>query len=219
MESLKSIPKSVKWSVVLMTVLGVAVGTLLSYPRAHAQPGIVCSVGPSTGSMNSSLNGTPSETAVRFARQIHSALCPTGCGTIVLYRNPQLPNAITYTQGVGVSHIVYGADFFNQIATAFSDDGVWGILAHEVGHHVDINFQAGFMNSSWGRELRADAWAGCALARTGRSTRGVERAMSAMMAYPSQSHPGASTRIPALREGFVACGGDPTTFVDAAHNF
>jgi hypothetical protein len=63
------------------------------------------------------------------------------------------------------------------------------------------------MKEAWDDELRADAWAGCALAKAELKPSGLQAALLAMWTYPSASAPPWSARRPAITAGFVQCGG------------
>ena len=146
----------------------------------------------------------------RAVMQIYNLLCsssPYGCGTYFLFSNPTVPNAMAMAVGPGQTKITYSADFMNSIAGEYGGGATFGILAHEFGHHLDIHLTPSWMNTSWSRELKADAWAGCALARAGVDTTAIENALTAIAAYPSPSHPDWPLRRQAVRTGFANCGG------------
>jgi Zn-dependent protease with chaperone function len=100
--------------------------------------------------------------------------------------------------------------FMNNIFSALGPEASFGIIAHEFGHHIDLNSTPPWMNNSWSRELRADAWAGCALARRGFGPAQLSLSLQAISQYPSPSHPAWNMRVPAIQQGFVACGGNPS---------
>jgi hypothetical protein len=75
------------------------------------------------------------------------------------------------------------------------------------------------MKCGWTPELRADAWAGCALARNNLSANDLAEALAAVSKYPPSGHagdhPSWALRAPALRLGFLHCGGDAAKFDSA----
>jgi hypothetical protein len=187
-----------------IVMLAVAVGA-----TGEAQvPEIVCQLGITGGAYNPALDGPSTPRASGISTDVYRALCPGGCGLVELRRNPTAGNALTRViPGVG-SRVSYSPAFFELLDSRFGTGAVYGVLAHELGHHIDLNQpRPTWADSSWSRELRADAWAGCAIARAGISPASLEGAVSAIMAFPSQSHPGADLRIPAIRTGFTQCGG------------
>ena len=173
----------------------------------HAQ--LMCSlgVGPAQQRYDPRRDQAPAPRADQELRQIYNMLCPRGCGSYLLVSNPTTPNAMAMPIGRGQSKIAYRPDFMDRVAQQYGGGATFGILAHEFGHHIDLHTTPLWMNTSWSRELKADAWAGCALARTGIGTRQVENSLRAIAAYPSPSHPGWPQRHQAVRTGFVSCGG------------
>ena len=189
-------------SVLLVTALNTAwVGA------AHAQLVCTLGVGP-VQQYNFNWDMAPTPHAATELRHIHDLLCsPYGCGTYLLVSNPTVPNAMAITMGPGVTKIAYKADFMNGIASQYGGGATFGILAHEFGHHIDFHTTPTWMNTSWSRELKADAWAGCALARAGIGTAAIENALTAIASHPAPSHPAWPLRQQAVRTGFVSCGG------------
>ena len=64
-----------------------------------------------------------------------------------------------------------------------------------------------WMKDSWDGELRADAWAGCAMAKADMSPSRLQAVLLAMSTYPSPHHPEWDARRPVITEGFTRCGG------------
>lgn len=175
---------------------------------AHAQ--LVCTLGVGPVRYNPYQDMPPSSHAATELMRIHHLLCsssPYGCGSYVLARNPTVSNAMAMAVSPGLTKIVYNAGFMNSVAGQYGGGATFGILAHEFGHHIDFHTTPFWMNTSWSRELKADAWAGCALARAGIGTTAIENALIAIATYPSPSHPDWPRRQQAVRTGFVSCGG------------
>ena len=59
----------------------------------------------------------------------------------------------------------------------------------------------------WTPELRADAWAGCILARDNLTPADLQEALAALSEFPSPSHPNWNLRLPVIRSGYAHCGG------------
>ena len=193
------------------TVVSLAVA-LSWFIGSSAQAQVMCSLGAGFGQpqYNPYLDqaDAPDSRAARELAEIYRALCsPIGCGSVLLVHNPTVPNASATIIGPGQTKIGYQPAFMNRIALQYGGGATFGILAHEFGHHIDFHTTPPWMNTSWSRELKADAWAGCALARTGVSTGYLENALVAIGQYPSASHPAWPQRLPAVRHGFVSCGG------------
>ena len=189
-------------------MLAVALSMILA-GSVHAQ--LMCSLGagPAQQPYNPLYDQAPSPRADQELRRVYSVLCPPpyGCGYYLLVSNPTTQNAMAMTIGPGQSKIAYQPDFMDRIAQQHGGGATFGILAHEFGHHIDFHTTPPWMNNSWSRELKADAWAGCALARTGIGTGQIENALRAIAASPSPSHPPWPQRNQAVRTGFVSCGG------------
>ncbi|WP_188860319.1 hypothetical protein [Marinobacterium nitratireducens] len=170
---------------------------------------LMCSLGVSPGQQyNPNYDQRPGQRASSELDTIYRALCPTGCGRYFLTSNHSTPNAMAQAIAPGESKIAYNPDFMNDIANRYGGGATFGILAHEFGHHIDFHSTPAWMNNSWSRELKADAWAGCALARVGGSTQQIENSLRAIAAYPAPTHPGWQQRHHAVRTGFTNCGGN-----------
>ena len=97
----------------------------------------------------------------------------------------------------------------------YGEAGIMALLAHVYGHAIDEVTQQAWLPANWNPELRADAWAGCVLAKSSLPTGGLAEALAAMAMYPPPSETGWSRRVPAVRLGFTHCGGETGAF-DAA---
>jgi hypothetical protein len=90
-------------------------------------------------------------------------LCAPHCGEVVLESSLATRSAALEHVSAGLSRVLYNHGFIGGVARRYGTPAVYGMLAHEYGHHLDDVSGA----SQWTRELRADAMAGCALARGG----------------------------------------------------
>lgn len=181
---------------------------ILSVFSINSYGQLVCSLGGTTSQYNYQFDQSPAHRALNELTHIYRTLCQNGCGNVVLFKNPTAPNALAIATGPNQSKIVYNPNFMDHVALNYGGGATFGILAHEFGHHIDFHTTPNWMNNSWSRELKADAWAGCALAMTGLSTFQIENALRAIAAYPSPSHPNWPYRVNALRTGFTNCGGN-----------
>lgn len=150
----------------------------------------------------------PSTSAQNELKKVKGLLCAKTCGKVFLFANATTPNTVTVTDGNGTSKIAYSPNFVKSVQTNFGPIATLGIVAHELGHHIDATGDPpAWMKDSWDEELRADAWAGCALAKAELKPSGLQAALLAMWTYPSAAHPPWSARRPAITAGFVQCGG------------
>lgn len=177
---------------------------LLVAPTTNAQR-LVCSIGPGGAGSNPAYDQPPTQAALAELDYILDLLCPQGCGSVTLVSNQTTGGAMSELMGPGYSKISYNPAFMNGVWSQFGPGASFGIMAHELGHHLDFNINAPWMDHSWGRELRADAWAGCALARAGLPEAQMDAALQAVAAYPSPTHPGWQQRAYAVREGYSWC--------------
>jgi hypothetical protein len=157
----------------------------------------------------------PTPRALAEVKTAYRVLCPTGdCGSGRLFRNDTIGNnAVTWVSGLGAgsetrAKIVYSAPFLNGLEDRFGPGASFGVLAHEVGHHLTaaLALRQPF-ESSWDEELRADYLAGCALGRAGRPPTELEHALKALAATASPTHPAFDRRVPVVRKGYEDCRG------------
>ncbi|MCK6550146.1 hypothetical protein L6R52_30200 [Myxococcota bacterium] len=159
------------------------------------------------------LDKVPGTRAVAEVQAAYDALCPKhDCGTGQLFENATIGNnAVTWVSGTDHgaetrAKIVYSAGFLDALAGTFGPGASFGVLAHEVGHHLTAALSMRKkMDSSWDEELRADYLAGCALGRSGRPPNELESALRALAAVASKSHPAFNLRNPVVRKGYADC--------------
>jgi len=151
---------------------------------------------------------------MQLAKRVNGAfvpVCSPKCPEIGVYRNATAANAMLVVTPEQAK-IVYAPQFFATVYDNYGDGAILAIIAHEYGHALAETSPAAWMKSGWTAELRADAWAGCALAKNGVTSNSLKEAMVAMAKYPPSSHPAWSQRLPALRLGYIHCGGDGSKF-------
>ncbi len=150
------------------------------------------------------MNASPD--ALRIASKVGEALCNGACG-VALRRNPTIGSVQTFIAQNGSAKVVYNPRFLKFLDTTMGDGAIFGILACEVGRVIDPRMNVAWMPRSWVPELRADAWAGCAIARAALPKDKTIAAVRALLEYPSPSHSAANQRVPALELGYRSCGG------------
>lgn len=183
--------------------------------------------GRSVGRFDARKNGAPSARAIAEIQAAYDALCPLkNCGTGKIFENPTMGmNAATWVSGVGQGNattvqIVYSKRFLNALSDSFGPGASFGVLAHEVGHHLTAAL--GMRNrgeSNWNEELRADYMAGCALGRAGRTSAEMENALRALASVATDSHPSFAQRVPVVRKGFNECQGQANKAAELAKPF
>lgn len=159
------------------------------------------------------LDQHPTSRALAEVQAVYEALCPKrNCGTGLLYQNPSVGNnALTWVSGLRDgdntrAKIVYSSGFLDMLASSFGPGASFGVLAHEVGHHLTAALSMrNQMDSSWDEELRADYLAGCALGRSGRPPDELEHALRALASVASRTHPAFNLRNQVVRKGYDTC--------------
>jgi hypothetical protein len=199
-----------KLSVGLLCALLLASGAL----SFGATADIICALGAGASSYDPNADERPSGDAMQLAGRMNAALSPSckpQCPQIAIYRNATAPNAMLVVTG-DQAKFVYAPQFFTAVYDKYGDGAIIAIIAHEYGHALSETVPAPWMNNGWNPELRADAWAGCALAKSDLSLNDLTEALTAVSKYPPAAPAGAqpswAQRRPALRLGYVHCGGD-----------
>jgi hypothetical protein len=179
---------------------------------------IICALGSGASSYDPNADERPSGDAMQLAARMNAALSPNclpKCPQIAIYRNTTAPNAMLVVTA-DQAKFVYAPQFFTSVYDKYGDGAIIAIIAHEYGHALAETVPAPWMNNNWTPELRADAWAGCALAKSDLSLNDLAEALTAVSKYPPVAHAGAQPsliqRLPALRVGYVHCGGDSAKF-------
>src|SRR5215471_10359794 len=129
------------------------------------EPQVVCRLGPAESTYNAYSDQSSSPDALELAGKVNAALrsfCIPNCPRISMFRNATASNLMLLRTSDQVK-LVYKPAFFTTVYEASGDSAIMALLAHEVGHAIDGVASAAWMKSNWNTELRADAWAGCAL--------------------------------------------------------
>src|SRR3954464_16001431 len=160
-----------------------SIAAMLLAVRAQAQE--LCALGPVTP-YDPMADMPPSAGAKADLTKVTSLLCSKGCGKVLLFANATTPNTATVTDGAGVSKIVYSPRFVTSVQTTYGPIATLAIFAHDLGHHLDATgTRAPWMKSSWDGELRADAWAGCAMAKAELTPSRLQAVLLTLSTYPS----------------------------------
>jgi len=200
-----------------MRIRSLLLGMLLLPWCARAE--VMCALGTGASSYKPTQDQRPTSDAVQLAGRLNAALrtiCADHCPVMALFRNTTAPNAMLIADS-SQAKLVYSPQFFAAAYESFGDSGILAIMAHEIGHALDATRGALWIRKSWTPELRADAWAGCILARMDPGPGGLEPHLTALSKYPSPAHPGWDVRLPALRTGYTQCGGDGSKFDKRSH--
>jgi hypothetical protein len=179
-----------------------------------ARAEIICALGSGASSYDPNADQRPTGDAMQLAGRMNAALspnCSPKCPQIATFRNATAANAMLVVTA-DQAKFVYAPQFFTAVYEKYGDGAIIAIIAHEYGHAMDEVYPANWMKSGWSPELRADAWAGCALARSDLSANDLAEALTAVSKYPPSGHLNWTLRVPALRLGYVHCGGGAPKF-------
>jgi len=179
---------------------------------------VICALGSGASSYDAKADQRPSADAMQLAGRMNAALspaCSPKCPQIAIYRNTTAPNAMLVVTA-DQAKFVYAPQFFTAIYDKYGDGAIIAIIAHEYGHALAETIPAPWMKSDWTAEPRADAWAGCALAKSDLNSNDLAEALTAVSKYPPSAQPSWAARVPALRLGYIHCGGDGSKFDAAA---
>jgi hypothetical protein len=174
---------------------------------------VVCALGPGASSYNAYTDERPTGDAMEMARRLNAAMspvCSPKCPQIAIFRNATAANVMLVVT-TDQAKVVYAPQFFQTVYDNYGDGAIVAILAHEFGHALDEIYPGKFGRGGT-PELRADAWAGCALARTDLSPKSLGEALTALSKYPPPASPAWPLRLTALRLGYTQCGGDGPKF-------
>jgi hypothetical protein len=170
---------------------------------------IVCALGPGAENYNPASDQRPTADAMEMAAGLSTAMssiCAPKCPAVPLFRNPTAANVmLVFTSGG--PKVVYAPAFFQSIYDNYGEGALIGVLAHEYGHALDEIFPQKFGNGGT-PELRADAWAGCSLAKSHLTPARLDAALIGLSKYPTPGNPPWQIRLSALKLGYTKCAGD-----------
>jgi hypothetical protein len=125
-------------------------------------------------------------------------------------RQANIENAAAVAYG-GKRYVLYNPNFINALDRRTGNE--WAsisVLAHEVGHHLMGHTLSG-QGSQPATELEADEFSGYALRKMGASLADAQATMRLIAnEYGSATHPGKSSRLAAIEEGWASAGGQTT---------
>jgi hypothetical protein len=179
---------------------------------------IVCALGTATSGYQPTADQRPSSDTMQVVRRVDEAyksICLPKCPGAALLRNSTAPNLMLYVNADG-GKMVYSPAFFSGVYGKYGETGIIALIAHVYGHAIDETTQSSWLPANWDPELRADAWAGCVLAKTSLPSSGVTSALGALATYPPLGQTGWSRRVPAVRLGYTHCGGEVAKFDSAS---
>lgn len=172
---------------------------------------VICALGSGASSYKASADQRPSPDAMQLVIRANAAantICGSNCPEVVVFRNTTASNLMLIADA-GRAKLVYAPQVFTAVHDRYGDAGIVALVAHALGHALDDGIGAAWIDKSWTTELRADAWAGCTLAKSSLSSVEMQAALAALAEYPSPSHPKWNLRLQAIRAGYTNCRGVP----------
>lgn len=180
---------------------------------ANGNAEVLCALGPGADTYSPARDERPSADVMQLAKRVNAALafvCSRKCPEIAVFRNTTAANAMLIVTD-DQAKIVYAPQFFRNIYDAGGDGAIIAAIAHEYGHALAETYPAQWMKNNWPVELRADAWSGCALAKSRISAKELQQALAAISKFPPSipQRPPLSwnIRLSAVRLGYMHCGG------------
>jgi hypothetical protein len=180
---------------------------LITLPFTACAQQVLCALGSGLAGYRSSSDERPTGDAMELIGRAFTAaraVCGANCPETVLFRNTTAANLMLIIAG-GRGKIVYSPLVFDGVYGRYGDPGILALLAHALGHELDDAMGAAWVEKTWTPEMRADAWAGCILAKADIGGADFTAAMAAMADYPSPMHPAWSVRLPVIRTGYTHC--------------
>lgn len=170
---------------------------------------VICTLGSGAASYKVSADQSPSPDAMQLIVRTNAAaktICVSNCPEVVVFRNTTAPNLMLIADA-GRAKLVYAPQVFSAVHDRHGDAGIVALVAHALGHALDDGLGAAWIDKNWTAEVRADAWAGCTLAKSSLGSAETQAALAALAQYPSPAHPKWNLRMQAIRAGYTHCGG------------
>ena len=141
---------------------------------------------------------------------IQNILSAVGRSANFEIRQANIENAAAVAYA-GKRYVLYNPSFINALDRRTGNQ--WAsisVLAHEVGHHL-LGHTVSGQGSQPATELEADEFSGYALRKMGASLEDAEATMKLIAnENASATHPGRSSRLSAIEEGWKSAGGQVT---------
>lgn len=187
---------------------------ILALSEAHAD-NFMCQLGVGVARYDASLDVPPSkdmqEKMDAITRALLLEVAPSMLyGAFTLKENTTAPRLFSMRTGEERAKVIYSREFVDTVTQQYGAEALVGILGHAFGHYLDIAANPPrWMDNSLTTELRADALAGCVLAKGAYEKEPLEKALQALADYPAPLSPQWSARVGAIQKGYESCGGSP----------
>ena len=185
---------------------------------------VLCALGPGANAYNPAADQRPSADTMQVVRRVDALFVPfclPKCPEAAMLRNDTAANLMLTVDRDG-GKLVYAPQFFSSVYGKYGEPALLALIAHVYAHAIDESVPSNWIPTAWDRELRADAWAGCALAKSNLPAKDLASALAALAANPPRtgsagprSESAWVKRAPSVKLGFTHCGGAGPQF-DAA---
>ncbi len=179
---------------------------------------VICALGAGASAYKASSDDRPSADTMQIIRRVDAAFAPfclPKCPEVAMLRNSTAAN-LMLTADKDSAKLLYAPQFFATVYGKYGEEGILALVAHVYGHAIDEVTQQTWIPANLNPELRADAWAGCILAKGSLPPTGLTSALGALAIYPPPSQAVWGKRLPAVRLGFTHCGGVTSAFEAAS---
>ena len=155
------------------------------------------------------LQNVPSAVDIRIQQAMEEIVSHTGVKSNFTVAPANIANALAYINSSGARLLLYNPTFMENVhARVCKDWGVYGVVAHEVGHHLQGHIMRGADMNFHQLELEADEFAGFVLYRMGATLEEAQRS-TANLSQPQDTatHPGTARRLEAIKAGWMRARG------------
>ena len=155
------------------------------------------------------LQNIPSAVDIRIQQATDEIVSHTGVKSNFTVAPANVPNALAYINNGGGRLLLYNPTFMENVhARVCKDWGVYGVVAHEIGHHLQGHIMRSADMNFHQLELEADDFTGFVLYRMGATLEEAQRA-TANLSQPQDTatHPGTARRLEAIKVGWLRARG------------
>ena len=151
------------------------------------------------------LQNIPSAVDIRIQQATEEIVNHTGIQSNFTVAPANIPNALAYINNSGARLLLYNPTFMENVhARVCKDWGVYGVVAHEIGHHLQGHIMRGADVNFHQLELEADDFAGFVLYRMGATLEEAQRsAANLSQPHDTATHPGTARRLEAIKTGWM----------------
>ena len=200
----------------LTPIVVICIVSITTVSQSNPRPRFFCgySEGNRGSELCSKIQATSFMSDEAAEKTVERVLAPFGLNpNFVLLPCDQLDNAAAVTYDDGIRYIIYNRAFMTRIAKVSDDWASLGIVAHEIGHHLQghttrrMSFPPSReeLRQSRMQELEADEFSGFVMYKLGASLAQAQSAMVVIRDVREEelsTHPKRSRRVAAIENGY-----------------